>query len=136
MKDQNRISDNAEEAEKLYDEAIKKVDKGLKFKQGKIEIGNTSYFVVEAVNEAAQDLADEKEISFEEAKSMLKSGGYKLYTTQVTSIQNLVVKEMAKDKYVEKRTVTEKDKDGKSTKVTYRTNAGMTIIDHKTGKVV
>lgn len=27
---------------------------------------------------------------------MIQSGGYKLYTTQVTSIQNAVLKEMAK----------------------------------------
>ena len=81
MKEQNRISDNPEEAEKLYNEAIKKIDNGLKFKEGKIEIGNTSYFVAEAVNEAAEDLANKKEISLTEAKTMIKSGGYKLYST-------------------------------------------------------
>ena len=136
MKEQNRISSDPEEAEKLYNEAVAKVDKGLTFKKGKIEIGGNSYFIEEAVSEAAQDLADEKDISYKAAKDMITSGGYKLYTTQVTSIQNRVIKEMAKDTYVVNRTVTEKDENGKSKNVKIRTNAGMTIIDHKNGKVV
>lgn len=136
MKEQNRISDDPEEAERLYNEAVEKVEAGFEFKKGKIEFGNTSYFVKEAVNEAAADLAEKKDIDLDEAKSMIRSGGYKLYTTQVTSIQNAVIKEMAKDTYVEKRTVTETDEDGNSKKVTYRSNAGMTIIEPTTGNVV
>ncbi len=136
MKEQNRISDDPEEAEKLYNEAIEKVDKGLEFKKGEIEIGSTSYFVEEAVKEAAHDLAEEKDLDYEAAKVMIKSGGYKLYTTQDSDIQKIVIKEMAKDTYVQERTTTEKDSKGKSKKVKYRTNAGMTIIDHSNGKVV
>ncbi len=136
MKEQNRISDDPEEAEKLYNEAVKKVDAGLKFKQGEIEIGSYSYFVEEAIREAAQDLADAKDIDYEVAKSMITSGGYKLYTTQVTSIQNRVIKELEKDTYLSTKTITEKDKDGKSNKVKITTNAGMTIIDHTNGRVV
>ena len=52
----------------------------------------------EAVNNAARDLAEAKDIDFSEAKAMIQSGGYKLYTTQVTSIQEAVLKEMAKKK--------------------------------------
>ncbi len=136
MKEQNRISDDPEEAEKLYNEAIEKVEKGLKFEKGKFEFGATTYFVEEAVRDAAEDLAEAKDIDVKEATLMIKSGGYKLYTTQVSSIQKKVVSEMAKDAYVEKKTVTEKDENGKNKKVTYRTNAGMTIIEHSTGKVV
>lgn len=104
MKEQNRISDDPEEAEKLYNEAIEKVDKGLEFKKGEIEIGSTSYFVEEAVKEAAHDLAEEKDLDYEAAKVMIKSGGYKLYTTQDSDIQKIVIKEMAKDTYVQERT--------------------------------
>ena len=136
MKEQNRISDNPEEAEQLYNEAVAKVDNGFEFKKGKIEIGNNSYFVVEAVNQAAKDLAEEKDIDIDEATSIIKSSGYRLYTTQVSSIQNLVIKEMAKDKYVETRTTTVKNEDGESEKVKIRTNAGMTIIEPSTGYVV
>ncbi len=136
MKEQNKIDNNPEEAERLYNEAIEKVEKGFEFKKGNIEIDSTSYFVNEAVNNAARDLAEEKDIDFDEAINMIKSGGYKLYTTQISSIQEAVVKEMAKDKYVEKKTITEKDENGENKKVTIRTNAGMTIIDHTNGKVV
>ena len=136
MKEQNRISDNPEEAERLYNEAVEKVEKGFEFKKGEFEFGNTSYFVEEAIKEAAKDLAEAKDVDYEEADNMIRSGGYKLYTTQVSSIQKTVIKEMAKDQYVEKRSTNEKDEDGKTKKVTYRTNAGMTVIDHKTGKVV
>lgn len=136
MKEQNKIDSNPEEAEKLYNEAIEKVEKGFEFKKGKIEIGATSYFVDTAVKDAARDLAEERDIDFAEAINMIKSGGYKLYTTQDPDIQEIVIKEMAKDKYVEKRTTTEKDENGENKKVTVRTNAGMTIIDHTNGKVV
>lgn len=136
MKEQNRISDDPEEAEKLYNEAVEKVENGLEFKKGKIEIGSTSYFVETAIREVAQDLAEAKDLDYDAAVSMIKSGGYKLYTTQDSEIQDIVIKEMAKDAYVQERTVTEKDENGKSKKVTYRTNAGMVVIDHTNGKVV
>lgn len=127
MKEQNKISNNAEEAEKLYNEALEEIEKGLKFKKGNITFSSTSYFVTEAINEAAYDLAKEKDISYDEAISMINGGGYKLYTTQNSSIQKTVVKEMAKKKYVETKTI-----NGKK----YSTQMGMTIIDFKTGKVV
>ena len=136
MKEQNRISEDPEEAEKLYNEAVAKVEKGLEFKKGTIQIGNISYFVYEAVNNAAQDLAEQKDIDFKEAKSMIESGGYKLYTTQVTSIQEEVLKEMAKKQYIQKRTITVKDENGKNVKKQDTTQAGTTIIDHTNGRVV
>lgn len=136
MKEQNRISDDPEEAEKLYNEAVEKVEKGFEFKKGTIEIGNISYFVNEAVNDAARDLAETKDIDFSEAKSMIQSGGYKLYTTQVTSIQKAVLKEMAKESYVQSKTITLKDANGKNVKVKARTQAGTTIIEPTTGRVV
>lgn len=136
MKEQNRISDDPAEAERLYNEAVEKVEKGFNFKRGTIEIGNISYFVSEAVNNTARDLAEAKDIDFAEAKAMLQSGGYKLYTTQVTSIQEAVLKEMAKKKYVQNKTITLKDANGKNVKVKARTQAGTTIIEPTTGRVV
>ncbi len=136
MKEQNRISDDPTEAEKLYNEAVEKVEKGFEFKKGTIEIGNISYFVSEAVNNAARDLAEAKDIDFAEAKAMIQSGGYKLYTTQITSIQETVLKEMAKKQYVQTRTITVKDEDGKNVKIKDQTQAGTTIIDHTNGRVV
>lgn len=127
MKEQNRISDDPEEAERLYNEAVEKVENGLTFKKGKIEFSTVSYFVNEAIKEAATDLAAKKEISYTEAVSMINGGGYKLYTTQDSSIQKIVIKEMAKPSYVETKTL-----NGEK----IQTQMGMTIIDFKTGKVV
>lgn len=135
MKEQNRISDDPQEAEELYNEAIAKVEEGFEFKKGEIEIGSTSYFVEEAVLDAARDLAEEKDISIEAAQDMIKSGGYKLYTTQDTAIQERLIKEMAKDTYVSKKKYTVKE-NGESIKKETRTNAAMTIIDHTNGRVV
>ena len=136
MKEQNRISNDPTEAENLYNEAVEKVEKGFEFKKGTIEIGNISYFVSEAVNNAARDLAEAKDIDFAEAKAIIQSGGYKLYTTQITSIQETVLKEMAKKQYVQTRTITVKDEDGKNVKIKDQTQAGTTIIDHTNGRVV
>lgn len=137
MKEQNKISDNPEEAEKIYNEALAKIEKGFKFKQGKFDFENTnSYFVERAVIEAAQDLAKQKDIDYKEAVNIIRGGGYKLYTTQDTAIQKTVVNEMAKKSYVESRTATWKGDNGKNITKKVQTQAGMTIIDFKTGKVV
>ena len=137
MKEQNKISDNPEEAEEIYNEASEKIEKGFKFKKGKFEFGNNnSYFVEEAVREVTRDLAKQKKISYDEADSIIRGGGYKLYTTQDTAIQKTVVSEMAKKSYVESRTATWKGANGKNITKKVQTQAGMTIIDFKTGKVV
>lgn len=132
MKEQNKIDENPEEAEKIYQEAIAKVEKGFKFKQGKLDFTNDkTYYVAEAVREAAEDLAKEKKISYNEAETIIRGGGYSLYTNQDSAIQKTVVNEMAKKSYVETKTITI---NGKSKKI--QTQAGMAIIDFKTGKVV
>ncbi len=137
MKEQNRIcEDDPEEAEKLYNEAVEKVEKGLKFKKGNIEFSDTTYFVAEALKEAATDLSKKKDISYKVAYDMIRGGGYKLYTTQDTTIQNTVIKEMAKKSYIEKKTIQEKNEKGKVVNKTIQTHAGITIIDFKKGKVV
>lgn len=137
MKEQNKISDNPEEAEKLYQEAIAKVDKGFEFKQGKLDFkNNDTFFIAQAVKEAAEDLAKAKEISYDEAVRMIRGGGYKLYITQDSSIQKIVTNEMAKKTYPEYTTITVKDKNGKNKNQKIQTQSGMTIIDFKTGKVV
>lgn len=137
MKEQNKISDNAEEAEKLYQEAIAKVEKGLDFKQGKLDFKNVdTYYVAEAVKEAAQDLAKAKDISYDEAVRMIRSGGYKLYTNLDSDIQKTVTTEMAKKSYLEYKTITVKNEKGKNVSKKVSTQAGMTIIDYKTGKVL
>ena len=136
MHEQNRISDDLEEAETLYNEAVAKVDAGLEFKKGNIEIGNMSYFVHEALNQAANDLAEEKDIDVKEAIAILRSSGYKIYTTQDSKIQDIVLKEMANEKYRITKSETITEKDGTKKIIPNNTQAAMVIIDHKTGKVL
>lgn len=95
MKDQNRISDNAEEAEKLYNEAVAEVDAGLKFKEGSFNNATQmSYHTDAAIKEVVSDLAELKDIDEKAARSLLVSGGYKIYTTQNTEIQKRMEKNM------------------------------------------
>ena len=114
-----------------YDKAIEEVEKGLKFKKGTIsDNSNLSFHTTAAIEEVAKDLAEEKDIKYDAAKDMIMSGGYKIYTTQDTSIQEVIEEEYLKDKYIRKAT-TEKGK-----KNNEHTQSAMVIIDHKTGQVV
>lgn len=132
MKDQNRISDNAEEAEKLYNEAVAEVEAGLKFKEGSFNNATQmSYHTDAAIKEVVSDLAELKDIDEKAARSLLVSGGYKIYTTQNTEIQKRMEKEYVKDEYVYYARTTGGPKENKE-----HTQSGMVIIDNKTGYVI
>lgn len=132
MKDQNRISDNAEEAEKLYNEAVAEVDAGLKFKEGSFNNATQmSYHTDAAIKEVVSDLAELKDIDEKAARSLLVSGGYKIYTTQNTEIQKRMEKEYVKDEYIYYARTTGGPKENKE-----HTQSGMVIIDNKTGYVI
>ena len=132
MKDQNRISDNAEEAEKLYNEAVAEVDAGLKFKEGSFSNATQmSYHTDAAIKEVVSDLAELKDIDEKAARSLLVSGGYKIYTTQNTEIQKRMEKEYVKDEYIYYARTTGGPKENKE-----HTQSGMVIIDNKTGYVI
>ena len=132
MKDQNRISDDPEEAERLYNEAVAEVDAGLKFKEGSFDNGTQmSYHTAAAINEIANDLAEAKDVDYDMARNMLATGGYKIYTTQDTEIQDRMEEEYAKDEYIYYARTTGGPKENKE-----HTQSGMIIIDNKTGYVV
>ena len=120
------------ETEEEYNEAIETVDKGLVFTKGEIaDTTDMSYHTAAAIDQVVEEFAELKEVNTKEARRMLYSGGYKLYTTQVTNIQERMEKEFLRDKYIfdSKKT---KDENGK-----YKhTQAGMAIIEQSTGKVV
>ena len=132
MKDQNRISDDPEEAERLYNEAIAEVDAGLKFEEGEFDNGTQmTYHTAAAINEVANDLAEAKDVDYDMARNMLATGGYKIYTTQDTDIQERMQEEYVKDEYVYYARTTGGPKENKE-----HTQSGMIIIDNKTGYVV
>lgn len=127
MKDQGKID------EEEYAAAVEKVEAGLPFKQGaKISIATYSYHTAAAIQAAIQDIAKEKEVSKDTAEFMFYNNGYTIYTTQNTAIQKRLEEEFLKEKYI--KSGRKKKEDG--TLLNEHTQAGMTIIDHKTGQVV
>lgn len=110
-----------------YDKAMEEVDNGLKFKKGVIADTTTiSFHTAAAIDEVARELAEEKDVNYETARSMVENGGYKLYTTQDSSIQEIMEEEYSKDKYIKSSSITKGA----------HTQSAMVIIDLKTGQVV
>lgn len=117
--------------EEQYDKAIEEAKNGLKFKKGSIsDNSNISYHTAAAIDQIAKELAEEKDVNVKTARAMLYNGGYKIYTTEDSSIQEIMEKEYLKDKYIRKATT----KKGKANNE--HTQSAMVIIDHKTGQVV
>lgn len=110
-----------------FNKAISEVDVGLQFKQGNLSSGTVmSYHLSAAIEEVVNQMVKEKGMSYEYAKSRLYGGGYKLYTTEVRSIQSRIQEEYVKDKYILKS----KKNEGQ------HSQSAMVIIDYKTGNVV
>lgn len=114
-----------------YEKAVAEVDKGLKFKEGAMsKTSNISFHTAAAISQVANELAKEKDISYNAARTMVFNGGYKLYTTQVTSIQKTMESEYEKTKYIKSATTS------KGRKQKQHSQSAMVIIEPKTGKVV
>ena len=111
--------------EEQYNEAIAEVDKGLSFKKGDGSKVTTelSYQTEAAISQIIEQMMEEKDMTREMAEITLYSGGYKIYTTQDTKIQNTLETELQKGKYA--------IKSGEQTAM-----ASMVIIDHTKGNVV
>ncbi len=112
-----------------YNEANKQVDKGLKFKQGKIEskknTGIYSYHTDSLITEIISDISEKKKISETFATNYIYMAGLKIYSTQDTKIQDEIEKEFSKSIYILKS-----QNDSSIT-----SQAAMVIIDNKTGEV-
>lgn len=111
-----------------YDEAATKAEKGLEFKQGSLAQSTVkySYIVDAAIQESIDALVDVKNMSPDIAEKKIYSGGYKIYTTQKTDLQNIAEEEMKKDRYIKK---SRKNKDKHS-------QAAAIFVDNETGAVV
>lgn len=112
-----------------FNEAISQVDKGLNFKQGKIESKETngiySYHTDSLISEIITDISEKKKISETFATNYIYMAGLKIYSTQDTKIQNEIEKEFLKSTYILK---SQNDPNVTS-------QAAMVIIDNKTGEV-
>jgi penicillin-binding protein 1A len=115
-----------------YDVAVAKVDNGFAFAQG-ISTNGVIYsaHTEAAIKQIVDQLMDEKGMTREMAETVVYGGGYKIYTTQVTSIQKTMEEEMAKNKYI---IPGNKKIDG--VLLNEQSQAAMVVIDHTTGNVV
>lgn len=130
MKDQGKID------EEEYNTAIEELEKGLKFKKGKVvDISSYSSHTEAMLKQIVNQLVTDKGMDAEYAKTYLLSNGLTIYSTEVPKIQETLEKEYAKEKYQVKTTVT-KVVDEKKQKVKEAAQSATVVIDHKTGYVV
>ncbi|MDO5556521.1 MAG: transglycosylase domain-containing protein, partial [Clostridia bacterium] len=106
-----------------YEAAVAKVEAGLTFTKGKVIETIYSYHTDAAIMQIINQLMEEKNLNYEAAKLYLYGGGFTIYTTQNTAIQNAMNEEAKKEKYI-------------NTSNGQQSQASMTLIDHKTGYVL
>ena len=106
-----------------YEAAVAKVEEGLPFKKGTIVETVYSYHTDAAIMQIINQLMEEKDLNYDAAKLYLYSGGFTIYTTQDSDLQNLMNEEAQKSKYI-------------NTKNGQQSQAGMVLLDHKTGYVL
>ena len=114
-----------------YDAAVAEVDAGFQFQNG--AKGNVYSSHTDAlISQLISQIMEEKGLSESAAKTYLYGGGFKIYSTQVTSIQNVMEEEVKNKKYkVESR----KTKNKKDVEHIY-SQAAMVVIDPSKGYVV
>ena len=128
MKDQGYITNEDE-----YSEAVAQVEAGLTFTKGEIASGTTySYHTSAAINQVVEQVMEERGVSREFAEKYVYSSGLTIYSTVDPEIQARVEQEFAKTTYQ----VAGRDKNADGTQKNDHTQAGMAIIDYKTGQVV
>lgn len=116
-----------------YDEAVKKVDDGLKFKKGTSKGSIYSYHTDATIAQVISDFVKEKGWSEEYATTYVYGGGLKIYSTQNTDVQKTIEKTMVDNASTYQRnSKKKKDEDGKYVK----SQASMVVIDNETGYVV
>ena len=115
--------------EEEYNAALQKVESGLPFHEGNTSSGAiVSYHLSSAIEQVVNQFVEEKGMSYEYAKSRLYGGGYKLYTSQVSSMQSRMEEEYKKSKYILKAT--------KAGSEGQHSQSAMVIMDYRTGNVV
>lgn len=121
--------------EEEYNTAVEEVEKGIAFKEGRVVTGATgySYHTAAAIEQAIEQLKEEQGLREDAARQAIENNGYTIYSTQITSIQQTMEAEYAKDKYIVNGK--EKKKDGSLLNEGH-TQSAMVIIEPTTGYVV
>lgn len=113
-----------------YDGAVAEVEAGFNFENG--AKGNIYSSHTDAlINQLIKQIMEEKQISENAAKTYLYSSGLKIYSTQVSSIQNVMENEAKNKKYNLTSKIT-KDENG----VGVLAQGAAVVIDQSTGYVV
>ena len=115
------------ENEEDYNAAVAKTEAGLPFSQGSVGRGGViySYHTDAVIEQAINQVMEEKQISRQLAENYVYSSGLKIYSTVDNNIQTILEEEYKKSKYII---------NSPSRKQT--SQSGMAIIDYKTGNVV
>ena len=109
-----------------YNKAIAETNEGLKFSKGNEVNTVYSYHTDAALNQVISEIAEKNNLSIPLAKSYVYSGGFTIYTTQDSSIQNVLEKNFINSKY----TMSSLDRPGETTQ------AAMVIINQQNGFVL
>lgn len=121
-----------------YNAAVEKVNNGLVFTKGKVDVNNYSYHTDALINQLIEDIQEANpDMNANAAEFYLYNSGLTIYSTQVSSIQTAMEEEYKNTSYLIKSSKNYvKDSEGKDTDVRATTQSAMVIIDHKTGQVV
>lgn len=123
MKEQGYIKDSE------YQEAIAKVQAGFNFVKGDINTegnGIYSYHTDALINQLVKDVSKRKGISETFAKNYIYMSGFKIHSTQDSSIQNVMENECKKEQYIKPSSINPAK----------TSQSAFVIIDHKTGNVL
>ena len=114
-----------------YNSAVEETKNGLNFTKGNVSNGKSSlsYHAAAAINQISNELADKKDISYDEAREIVVNSGYKIYTTVNTDVQKKMEEVFSNSKYIYKGIRAKKGVDNSG-------QSGMVVIDPKTGYVV
>ncbi len=116
-----------------HDQAAAEVDAGLKFEKGNTSSGSSmSYLARAALNQVIDQYAKENDVSTQFATAKISGGGYKIYTTQDSTIQAEMEEIYRSGDHIFKGVA---KSEGQLVN-TGHTQSAMVVIDHKTGYVV
>lgn len=121
------------ESQEEYDAAVAKVEAGLPFSKGNVDLGTSySYHTDAVLEQVINQVMEEKQITRQLAENYVYSSGLTIYSTVDTTIQTRIEEETANEKYIKSG----REKDANGNLLNTQTQAAFVIIDHKTGNVV
>lgn len=119
-----------------YNTAVEEARNGLVFTKGEVSNGSSSlsYHTAAAVDQIASELADQRDLSYSEARELLINSGYKIYTTVDIDLQSKMEEVFKNKKYIAYgSTARGKTSSGKEERIS---QSGMALVEPSTGYVV